>query len=59
MVLTYLKKRIKPDVPEAVIEAVRTVKERKYSTRVAASRYGITHTTLFLFLMAGMLIVYH
>jgi len=48
MVLTYLKKRIKPDMPEAVIkEAVRAVQERKYSIRVAASRYGITHTTLY------------
>jgi transposase-like protein len=48
MVLTYLKKRIKPDMPEAVIkEAVRAVQERKYSVRVAASRCGITHTTLY------------
>jgi len=44
MVLTYLKKRIKPDVPEAVIqEAVGAVQETKYSLRVAATRYGITH----------------
>jgi hypothetical protein len=48
MVLTYLKKRIKPDMPEVVIqEAVRAVQERKYSIRVAASRYRITHTTLY------------
>jgi Zn-dependent peptidase ImmA (M78 family) len=34
-------------VPEAVIrEAARAIKERRLSIRVAASRYGITHTAL-------------
>jgi len=48
MVLTYLKKRIKPNVPEMVIqEAVGAVQETKYSIRVAATRYRITHTTLY------------
>jgi len=47
MFCTYLKKRNKPDAPEAVIqEAVRAVQERRLSLRVAASRYGMTHTTL-------------
>jgi transposase-like protein len=39
---TYLKKRNKPDAPEAV----RAVLERRLSVRTAASRYGITHTAL-------------
>jgi hypothetical protein len=44
MVHTYLKKRNKPDVPEAVIQkAIRAVQERSLSVRVAASRYGMTH----------------
>jgi hypothetical protein len=39
MVLTYFKKRIKPDVPEAVMqEAVGAVQEIKYSIRFAATR---------------------
>jgi hypothetical protein len=47
MVLTYLKKRNKPDVPKAVIqEVVRAVQERRLSLTVAASRYGITRTAL-------------
>jgi len=47
MVGTYFKKRNKPHVPEAVIqEAVRAVQERRLSLRVAAYRYGITHTGL-------------
>ena len=47
MFRTYLKTRNKPDIPEAVIqEAVRTVQERRLSLRVAASRYGMTHTAL-------------
>jgi hypothetical protein len=47
MFRTYLKKRNKPDVPEAVIrEAARAIQGRKLFLRVAASRYGITHTTL-------------
>jgi hypothetical protein len=46
MVCTYLKKRNKHDVPEAVIrKAIRAVQERRLSIRVAASRYGMTHTT--------------
>jgi hypothetical protein len=47
MVCTYLKKRNKLDVPEAVIqEAVRALQERRLSIRVVASRYGRTHTAL-------------
>ena len=47
IVHTYLKQRNKPDVPEVVIqEAVRAVQERRLSLRVAAPRYGITHTAL-------------
>jgi hypothetical protein len=47
MVRTRLKKRNNLDVPEAVIqETVRAVQERRLSLRVAASRYGITHTVL-------------
>jgi hypothetical protein len=47
MVRTYLKKRNEPDVPEEVIqEAVRAVQERRLSLRVAAFRYGMTHTAL-------------
>jgi hypothetical protein len=47
MVRTYLKKRNDPAVPEVFIrEAVRAVQERRLSLRVAASRYGITHTAL-------------
>jgi uncharacterized membrane protein len=43
----YLTKRNKHDMPEAVIqEAVRAVQERRLCLRVAASRYGITHTVL-------------
>jgi hypothetical protein len=46
MIRTYLKKRNKPDVLEAVIqEAVRAVQER-LSLRAAASRYGMAHTAL-------------
>jgi len=46
MVRTYLNKRNISDVPEAVIqEAVRAVQEMRLSVRVAASRYGVTHTT--------------
>jgi len=42
MVGTYLKRRNKPHVPEAVIqEAVRAVHERWLSLRVAASTCGI------------------
>jgi hypothetical protein len=48
MVHTYLKKRNKSDVPEVVIpEAVRAVQERRLSLRVAASKYGMTHTALY------------
>jgi hypothetical protein len=44
---TYLKKRNKPDAPEAVIqEAVRTVQERRLSIRFAASRCRMAHTAL-------------
>ena len=40
MVRTYLKKRNKPDLPEAVIqEAIRGVHKRRPSLRFAASRY--------------------
>jgi hypothetical protein len=47
MFCTYLKKKNKPDAPEVVIqEAVRAVQERRLSVRVAASRYGMTHTAL-------------
>jgi len=47
MVRTYLKKRNKPDVPEAVIqEGVRDVQERRLSPRVEAFRYGVTRTAL-------------
>ena len=47
MVRTYLKKKNKPDVPEAVIqEAVRAVQERRLFLKVAASRYRTTHTAL-------------
>jgi hypothetical protein len=47
MVHTYLKKRNKPDVPEAVIqEAVRAVQARRLSLKVAAFRYGIIHIAL-------------
>jgi len=47
MVCTYLKKRSKPDVPEAVIEeAVRAVQEKRLSPGVEASRYGMTRTLL-------------
>jgi hypothetical protein len=44
---TYLKKRNKPDMPEAVIEgAVRVVQEKRLSLRFAAIRYRMTHTAL-------------
>jgi hypothetical protein len=47
MVRRCFKKRNKPDAPEAVIqEAVRAVQQRRLPLRVAASRYGITHTAL-------------
>jgi len=47
MVRTYLKKKNKPHVPEVVIqEAIRAVQERRLFLRVAASRYGMTHTAL-------------
>jgi hypothetical protein len=47
MVRIYLKKRSKPDVPEAVVqEAARVVQERRLSPRVVASRYRITRTAL-------------
>ena len=46
MVCTFVKKRSKPDVSETVEEAVRAVQERRLSTTVAASRYGLTHTAL-------------
>jgi hypothetical protein len=42
MFRTYLKKRNKPDAPEAV----RAVLERRLSLRAAASRCGMTHTAL-------------
>jgi hypothetical protein len=48
MVRMYLKERNKSDVPEVVIlEAVRAVRERRLCLRVAASRYGMTHTALY------------
>jgi hypothetical protein len=48
MVRTYLKNKIKRDVSDAVIqEAVRTVRERRLSLRVAASIYGMTHAALY------------
>jgi hypothetical protein len=48
MVRTYLKKRNKNDVLEVVTpEAVRAAQERRLSLRVAASRYGMTHTALY------------
>jgi len=44
---TYLKKIIKLDVPEAVIqESIGDVQETKYSIRVAATRYGLPYNTL-------------
>ena len=47
MVPTCLKKRNKPDMPEAVIQgAIRAVHERRLILRVAASRYRMTHTAL-------------
>ena len=47
MVRTYLKKRNKPHVLEAVVqETVRAVQGRRLSLRDAASGYGITHTEL-------------
>ena len=47
MVRTYLEKRNKPDMSEAVVEeAVRAVQERRLRPTVAASRYGMTHTAL-------------
>jgi len=47
MVRTYLNKRNNPDVSEVVIHgALRAVQEMRLSVRVAASRYGMTHTAL-------------
>jgi DNA-binding Lrp family transcriptional regulator len=47
MVRTYLKKRNKPNVLEAVIQkAVRALQERRLPLTVAASRYGMTRTAL-------------
>jgi len=44
MVFTYLKNKNKRDVSKAVIqEAVRAVRERRLSLRVAASKYGMSH----------------
>jgi len=47
MVRICLNKRNISDMPESVIqEAVRAVQEMRLSVKVAASRYGMTHTAL-------------
>lgn len=48
MIRTYIKKRNKPAISDAILqEAVRTVNEGELSLRAAASKYGMTHTALY------------